>query len=208
MEILDVALAPRCAEMALAGMFAARKQVFIDRLGWELPIRDGRFEVDQFDNPKASYLLLGRAGVPHRGSARLLQAEEPHILGDLFPLLCAGPIPRGPHVREITRFCIDPGLSRSEQREARNELVSALVLHAAETAINSYTAVAGLAWFRQISRFGWDCRALGEPQKINGELLVGLEITIGTNTVSRLAATGILRQPHYCVLSLQEGAWS
>jgi N-acyl-L-homoserine lactone synthetase len=110
MEILDVALAPRCAEMALAGMFAARKQVFIDRLGWELPIRDGRFEVDQFDNPKASYLLLGRAGVPHRGSARLLQAEEPHILGDLFPLLCAGPIPRGPHVREITRFCIDPGL--------------------------------------------------------------------------------------------------
>lgn len=208
MENRDVALAPGCAEMALAGMFAARKQVFIDLLGWELPIRDGRFEADQFDNPEASYLLLGRVGMPHRGSARLLQTEEPHILGDLFPSLCAGQIPRGPHVREITRFCIDPALSRSEQREARNELVSALVLHAAQTAINTYTAVASLAWFRQISRFGWDCRALGDPRKINGELLVGLEITISTDTVSSIAATGILRQPQYYVLSLPKGAWS
>jgi N-acyl-L-homoserine lactone synthetase len=208
MEILDLALAPDGAATALADMFTARKQVFVDLLGWELPIRDGRFEVDQFDDAKAAYVLLRGAGIPHRGSARLLKTEGPHILGDLFPSLCAGSVPRGRQMREITRFCIDPGLSRSEQREARNDLISALVLHAGETGITTYTAVAGLAWFRQISRFGWDCRALGEPQKINGEVLVGLEIIIGTDTVSCLAATGILSQPHYDVLSLQEGAWS
>lgn len=208
MEIVDVTSAPVRAERVLADMFAARKRVFIDLLGWELPIRDERFEVDQFDNAKAAYLLLGPTGAPHRGSARLLQTDGAHILGDLFPSLCAGPIPRGPHVREITRFCIEPGLSRSEQRDARNELVSALALHAVETGINSYTAVAGLAWFRQISRFGWDCRALGEPQEIHGECLVGLEITICSNTISRLAATGILRRPDFAVLSLREGAWS
>lgn len=208
MEILELAQAPDGAYTALADMFAARKRVFIDLLGWELPVRNERFEVDQFDNAEAAYVLLGRDGIPHRGSARLLRTEQPHILGDLFPSLCAGPIPRGPNVREITRFCIDPGLSRSEQREARNELVSALALHAAETGITTYTAVAGLTWFRQISRFGWDCRALGEPRKVDGEALVGLEIKINTNTVSCLAATGILREPNYNVLRLQEGAWS
>lgn len=208
MEILDLAPAPDGAGTVLADMFAARKRVFVDLLGWELPILDGRFEVDQFDDTKAAYVLLRDNGLGHRGSARLLQTEEPHILGDLFPSLCAGPVPRGPHVREITRFCIDPGLARSEQREARNELVSAIALHAAQTGIKSYTAVAGLAWFRQISRFGWDCRALGEPRKIDSEVLVGLEITIRTDTVSRLAATGILREPHYGVLRLQDGARS
>jgi N-acyl-L-homoserine lactone synthetase len=194
MEILELAQAPDGAYTALADMFAARKRVFIDLLGWELPVRNERFEVDQFDDAEAAYVLLGRAGI--------------HILGDLFPSLCAGPIPRGPNVREITRFCIDPGLSRSEHREARNELVSALALHAAETGITTYTAVAGLTWFRQISRFGWDCRALGEPRKVDGEALVGLEIKISTNTVSCLAASGILREPNYKMLRLQEGAWS
>ncbi len=208
MELQDVALAPGCAGTALADMFAARKRVFIDLLGWELPVRNGRFEVDQFDDSKAAYVLLRGDGLSHRGSARLLKTEEPHILGDLFPSLSAGPIPRGPHVREITRFCIDPGLSRGEQRDARNELVSALALHAAETGIKTYTAVASLAWFRQISRFGWKCRALGEPQKINGEVLVGLEITISGDIVGRLAASGILCQPDYSVRCLQQGAWS
>lgn len=208
MEVLDSAPAPNGAETALADMFAARKRVFVDRLGWELPVRNGRFEVDQFDDSKAAYVLLHGGYLGHRGSARLLKTEGPHILGDLFPSLCASSIPRGPHTREITRFCIDPGLSRSEQREARNELVSALALNAAKTGIKTYTAVASIAWFRQISRFGWECRVLGSPLKINGEMLVGLEITIRADTARCLAATGILRQPDYNVLRLQEGAWS
>lgn len=208
MGLLDLAPPSERAEAALGAMFAARKRVFVDLLGWELPMRVGRFEVDQFDDANAAYVLLDGAGFGHRGSARLLLTEEPHILGDLFPSLSAGPVPRGPRVREITRFCIEPDLTRTEQREARNELVSALALHAAETGIEIYTAVAGLAWYRQISRFGWECRSLGEPQKINGEVLVGLEISIRTDTMSRLAANGILRQGRYDVLRFQEGAWS
>jgi acyl homoserine lactone synthase/acyl-homoserine lactone synthase len=205
METLDLAPASVHAGTALAAMFAARKRVFVDLLGWELPLREGRFEVDQFDSPDAAYVLLEGPGPDHRGSARLLDTRTPHILGDLFPSLCAGPIPRGPDVREITRFCIEPELSRGDQREARNELVSALAHHAASTGIRTYTAVAGLAWFRQISRFGWECSALGEPREINGETLVGLRITIGADTTSRLAATGIWHEPRYSVLLHQDG---
>lgn len=206
MQSLDLAPAPDGADTALAAMFAARKHVFVDLLGWELPVRKDCYEVDQFDDHLAEYVVLDGAGLAHRGSARLLYTEQPHILADLFPSLCAGPVPRGPDTREITRFCIEPGLARGEQREVRNQLVAALARHAAETAIGSYTAVAGLAWFRQISRFGWDCRALGEPRQINGEMLVGLQITIRADTISRLAASGIWREPCYRVLRLHEGA--
>lgn len=194
------------AGAALAAMFAARKRVFIDQLGWDLPVRDGRFEVDQFDGVRARYLLLDGAAMGHRASARLLSTETPHILGDLFPSLCEGPVPRGGDVCEITRFCIDPDLARGEQRHARNELVSALVRHAASTGVTTYTAVAGLAWFRQISRFGWDCSALGEPRNVKGETLVGLRITIDTATADRLAARHIWREPRFSVLRLEEGA--
>lgn len=45
-------------DAALRGMFAARKQVFIDQLKWDLPVLDGRFELDQFDTPDARYLIL------------------------------------------------------------------------------------------------------------------------------------------------------
>ncbi len=208
MESLELAGAVDRTGTALAAMFAARKHVFVDILGWDLPLQEGLFEIDQFDNADADYVLLEGTDHAHRGSARLLGTEAPHILADLFPSLCAGPVPRGPEVREITRFCIEPGLLRADQREVRNELVSALAHHAACTGIKVYTAVAGLAWFRQISRFGWECSALGEPREINGETLVGLCIGIGEDTASRLAATGIWREPRYRVLRLVEGALS
>nr|WP_298188955.1 acyl-homoserine-lactone synthase [Novosphingobium sp.] len=36
-------------------MFAARKAVFVDLLGWNVPVVDGKYEVDQFDTPSARY---------------------------------------------------------------------------------------------------------------------------------------------------------
>lgn len=193
---------------ALAAMFAARKQVFVDLLGWDLPVHRGRLEIDQFDDAEAAYVLLDEDCPAHRGSARLLGTGTSHILADLFPSLCAGPVPRGPYIREITRFCIEPGLPATDQRNVRNELVSALAHHAASTGIRTYTAVAGLAWFRQISHFGWECSALGEPRVINDETLVGLRIEIGSDVISRLAGAGIWRNPRYTVLRLEEGALS
>src|SRR3546814_12577576 len=54
----------RLAEDAvLAAMFEARKRVFVDLLGWDVPVLAGRFEVDQFDDVHARYLVLDRKSV-------------------------------------------------------------------------------------------------------------------------------------------------
>src|SRR5258705_9175705 len=83
-------------EPRLRAMFEARKQVFVDLLKWEVPVLDGRYEVDQFDDEHAVYLIVADAAGEHFGSARLLPTTPPHILNPLFPHLFACPPPRNP----------------------------------------------------------------------------------------------------------------
>ena len=80
--------------VALRSMFAARKRIFVDLLKWDLPVLAGRFEVDQFDDPHATYLIVTDKDGGHLASARLLPTTRPALLDGLFPHLVAGPVPR------------------------------------------------------------------------------------------------------------------
>lgn len=180
------------AEPALRAMFGARKRVFVDLLGWDVPVLDGRYEVDRFDDARAEYLIVANGG-RHAASARLLQTTRPHILDTLFPQLCAGEPPRGAGVREVTRFCLDPAVGARARREARNALVSGLVEHALAAGIQTYTGVAEMAWLQQILAFGWRCRPLGLPRPVGGRLLGALAIEITSETPALLAACAIHR---------------
>lgn len=179
------------AATALVSMFEARKQVFVDLLKWNVPVIDGRFEVDQFDNSHATYIIVADEGGEHLGSARLLETVRPHILGDLYPELCAGEVPAGPKIHEITRFCLGRSQGAGRRRETRNRLVSALVAHALKHDIQTYTGVAELGWLQQILAFGWECRPLGLPRKLGCGLTGALAITIDPQTPALLERNGI-----------------
>lgn len=177
-------------DAAMRAMYIARKEVFIDLLKWDLPVLADTYEVDQFDNPQADYLILMDEDGQHRASTRLLRTQGSHLLGELYPCLCDGPVPSGPTVREITRFCLDRHQSAVERRSARNQLVTALVEHALAHGITDYTGVAGLTWFNQILRFGWRCLPLGAAKSLDGQTLVGLQIKIDDRTIEGLKQAG------------------
>lgn len=176
---------------ALRAMFEARKEVFVDLLKWDLPVIDDRFEIDQFDGAEATYIIVSGLADEHLGSARLLKTTGPHILGDLFPHLCAGSVPRGPNVLEITRFCLARNLGAVRRRQTRNRLVSALVEYALVHQVQLFTGVAEFRWLQQILAFGWDCRPLGIPQDIGGTLTGALSISLTQQTPKLLEASGI-----------------
>jgi N-acyl-L-homoserine lactone synthetase len=182
-------------DCVLREMFAARKAVFVDLLKWDVPVIDGRYEVDQFDDPHARYLVLGDADGHHLGSARLLPTERPHLLGDLYPQLCEDKPPTGPDIFEITRFCLDRRLRAAQRRQIRDTLVTALAHYALANEIRSYSAIADLAWLRQILGFGWRCRPLGSPMMHAGKLLGALRIDIDADTPRLLAEAGIAGRP-------------
>jgi N-acyl-L-homoserine lactone synthetase len=176
----------------LQAMFEARKQVFVDLLKWDVPVLDGRYEIDQFDDEHAIYLIVADSPGRHLGSARLLPTMRPHILNSLFPSLCAGEPPRGPDCFEITRFCLGRNQNAKARLQTRNRLVTAIARYALENDIATYTGVAELGWLQQILAFGWRCRPLGLPQRIDGRTLGALRIDIDHETPALLAANGIV----------------
>jgi N-acyl-L-homoserine lactone synthetase len=186
-----------CGESGLSGsdtlraMFRARKEVFVDLLGWDVPVLGGEYEIDAFDDERAEYLIVAGEGGRHLGSARLLRTTGSHILGSLFPSLCASHVPVGPGILEITRFCLDRNQHSLERRLTRNRLISALVTFALRRGIHTYTGVAEVGWLQQILAFGWKCRPLGVPRHLECGTLGALAIEIDPNTPQLLEANGI-----------------
>lgn len=178
---------------AMRAMFVARKEVFIDLLGWDVPVLDGRFEIDHFDSVSARYLILLGEDGRHRASTRLLPTTAPHILNSLFLNLCAEVPPTGSNVLEVTRFCLDRHQRGYERLTARNMLVSALVDYALSHGIATYTGVAEQGWFDQIKTFGWACNALGGTRRYGSQSLVALRIDIDVGTVPAMVDAGVYR---------------
>lgn len=178
-------------DAVLRAMFAARKAVFVDLLKWDVPVLAGQFEVDQFDNAHAQYLVLADDDGAHLGSARLLPTLRPHILDSLYPELCDSDPPRGHDIYEITRFCLDRSLNARDRRAVRDTLVIALADYAIANHIKGYSAIAEMGWLQQILAFGWRCRPLGLPLPFDGKLLGALHIEIEPDTSERLARAGI-----------------
>jgi acyl-homoserine lactone synthase len=187
-------------------MFRARKEVFADLLKWDVPVLAGEYEIDQFDDAHATYLIVSGSDGRHHASARLLPTTRPHILGSLFPELCAGPVPQAPDILEITRFCLDRNQDARDRRSARNRLISALVSFALDRGIRAYTGVAELSWLQQILAFGWDCRPLGEPRLSQRSLIGALSIEITADTPRLLSTNGIWSPEVLSDLQLAEAA--
>lgn len=186
----------------LRSMFAARKSVFVDLLKWDVPVIDGAYEVDQFDDAHATYLVLADRQGAHLGSARLLPTMRPHILDSFYGALCAAPPPRGPKIQEITRFCLDRRLTARQRRAVRNTLVGAIADHALAEGILAYSAIAEIGWMQQILAFGWRCQPLGLPREMGGTMLGALRIEISRDTPALLAAAGIIADPQITQIRL------
>lgn len=190
----------------LAAMFEARKQIFVDLLRWDVPVLAGRFELDEFDDEHAAYIIVTDESGGHLGSARLLKTTRPHILGTLFPELCEGPVPSGPDTLEITRFCLGRNQGAAIRRDSRNRLVSAIVSFALAHGIRTYTGVAEMGWLQQILAFGWDCRPLGVPRQLGRGLTGALAISIQPDTPALLERNGIWTPETLAAASLAEAA--
>lgn len=94
-------------EDILDEMFRLRARVFVDRLGWDVNVEDGK-EIDEYDSLDPHYVI----GLNDNGEvvscARALKTTGPHMLPDVFHAILDGEEPVvDERIWESTRFCVD-----------------------------------------------------------------------------------------------------
>src|SRR6266478_4480329 len=123
----------------LDGMYRDRKRVFVDWLKWNMPVTDDVYEIDQFDTDDAVYLIEADRHGRHLASIRLLPTSKPHLLSEVFSELCDGPVPRGRHVWEMTRFCVSPDRVKVDGKRLMNLMWTSSVEFAVRNRIAEYS---------------------------------------------------------------------
>lgn len=179
------------ADQLAASMFADRKRLFVDLMGWDVPVVGGSYEIDRFDGDEATYVVAADAMGSHIGSLRLLPTTRAHILGDVFAELCHAAVPKDPAIWEITRLCLPARLRADGRLAVRNRLISAMVDHALASGVSAFTGITTLNFLEQICAMGWCCEPLGRARRIAGQPTGAFRIEIDADTPARLAATGV-----------------
>ncbi|MBO9669556.1 MAG: autoinducer synthase [Sphingobium sp.] len=175
---------------ALETMFADRKAQFVDFFDWDVPVVDGRFEIDQFDTDAAVYIVAIDDSGRHEASLRMLPSWLPHLLGDIFPHICVGGVPVGPTTWESTRLCLPSRHGTARRRELRNELISAMADFALARRIEQITGVIPDGFRREVLAMGWRAEPLGPALRIKGGPIGAFRIEVTPDMRERLAWTG------------------
>jgi N-acyl-L-homoserine lactone synthetase len=145
----------------LETMFTDRKRLFVDLFGWDIPVIEGRFEIDQYDTPATVYIIAADAAGDHEASLRLMPTTEPHMLADIFAHLCPHGVPTGPTIWESSRLCLPQRLGAGRRRELRNALISAMVDFSLERGVDCLTGVLPEAFRKEVLAMGWAAEPIG-----------------------------------------------
>ena len=189
--ILTIENYPASAQRyALDTMFADRKTQFVDFFDWEVPVVDGRFEIDQFDTDAAIYIVAIDDDGRHEASLRMLPSWRPHLLGDIFPHICVGGVPVGPATWESTRLCLPSRHGAARRRELRNDLISSMADFALARGIEHITGVIPDGFRREVLAMGWRAEPLGPALRIKGGPIGAFRIEVTPDIRERLAWTG------------------
>lgn len=168
----------------LEDMFRLRHQVFVEEMGWELPLaRNGR-ETDQFDTARTIYLVYRDEDGEVAGSMRLIPSVLPHVLGDVFPELCSGPVPRGPAIFESSRSCISRKARRKDPKGMIwGALSCGMIEYAMLRELDFITAVMDRRMVEMARVANWHLSPLGPERQIAGGGVVAVTMPIDTHAL-------------------------
>jgi acyl homoserine lactone synthase len=174
-------------EVALA---LYRHKIFIEKLGWQLPVRDG-MERDQFDRPDTLYVVTQDDNGDICGCARLLPTTNAYLLGEVFPQLMNGlPAPCAGHIWELSRFAaadVSKNLTLPQNMaKMSRDLLAAAVMVAAKQGAARLITVSPLGVERLLHRMGVHAHRAGPPVFVNGKPIFACWIEIDEQTTKAL----------------------
>lgn len=174
-------------EHALA---AYRYRVFVQELGWPLPVNDG-LERDEFDRPDTLYVIARHASGELCGCARLLPTDKPYLLSEIFPELMGDcPLPRATVIWELSRFSTSAPrhLAFDAEQTWRNTctLMGQVVRAALAQGAQRLIAFSAVGSERLLRRMGVNIHRAAAPQLIDGKPVLAFWIELDEQTRSAL----------------------
>jgi len=176
-------------------MFRARKQLFGDRLGWDVQIDTQGRETDNYDTLSAHYLIAVDDDNNHQGSLRLLPTIGDTILHDHFATAFEGLRIESCMIWECTRFCVNsmtdkPMASRTVKRVTANLLLGMCEMGIAK----GLTQITGLFDGQTIEiykRAGWAPNIISKSGEGDDALFLGMWDISRANAASIRKNNGI-----------------
>jgi acyl-homoserine lactone synthase len=165
-----------------------RKAVFVDELGWRIPVQPGGLEIDQYDDERAVYGFSFDANEQLTMACRYRPTDDRSLLMDVFAhaLAPGEPDPTGPGVWEITRgICLESGGARHNQRRRACQMITPLELTRAAggTRCVAFAEVRLLPLFIQM---GWRVRLLGDPIDFGEGTGIAFEIDASDFAIAKI----------------------
>lgn len=173
----------------LGNLYGLRKEVFADRLNWKVNVC-GDQEIDEYDNPRATYLVGVHTGIP-LASLRLINTLHPYMVEGPFRSFFSQPAPKHRLIAESSRFFVDKTRSRAlglERLPLTEMLLLAMHNHGAHTDLESIVTVVSQAMSRIVHRAGWHYEILDSGQASPGERVLLLKMPISPDNAGRLQA--------------------
>lgn len=177
----------------LEANYKLRHRIFVDVQGWEAIRRPDQRDVDAFDGPDATHILVTDNGELVGGS-RFNCHDGPTLLQTVFPGLVTEPFPAPPALgADWTRFYVRP-----DRREGRRRAPESAALFCA---MMEYALSQGYAFITFVSTIymvelgvsmGWRIVPLGPPTKIDGKPTVAAWIEVSEEALDSVRqVTGI-----------------
>ena len=167
-------------------MHRDRKRVFVDRLKWNVPVVDGVYEQDQFDNGNAVYIVAADPVTGHhQASLRLTPSLKPHMLRDVFSALCENGVPVGPQIWELTRICISPDLPRALAHKSLGLIWLGAVEFCLDEGVTTMTGLTHTAMFANIAASGIQIEPLGPSMTFDGMAYRALQTRIALDVLDK-----------------------
>jgi N-acyl-L-homoserine lactone synthetase len=164
-----------------------RKSVFVDELGWRIPVRNG-LEIDQYDDDRSVYGFSFDVHQQLTMACRYRPTDDRSLLMDVFShaLAPGTPDPTGPGVWEITRgICLETGGARHNQRRRACQMITPLELTRAigGTRCVAFAEVRLLPLFIQM---GWRVKLLGDPIDFGEGTGIAFEIDASDVAIAKI----------------------
>lgn len=168
-------------------VYRLRHHVFVQELGWtDLDSEDG-IEIDVFDRPDTVHHLCVHDNRVV-GYQRMLPTVKPHLLSDVFPELCEGPLPKGVDTYELTRYCVAP-----THREGRrgvssvgSELMAGFVEWGLASRVDKVLIEFETIWVLRALQLKFMVRPLGFETQIGKQRIVATQLGFNPATLAAI----------------------